>query len=316
MGFRPGRGAHDALDALAYGIERRKVNWIADADIRAFFDQLDRGWLIKFVEHRIGDRRVIRLISRMPGAGVMEEGEWRDTLRGVPQGSSISPILATIYLHFVLDLWFQGKWRARIARGETIIVRYADDFVVGFQYKRDAERFLCDLKDRLADFLPELHPGKTRLIEFGKFAMANRRARGEAACRDVRLPRVHALLPDHAQGTFRTGAQADREAGQPDPEAHQGRTAQANASQHPRGRQMAWTGRGRMATVLRGANQLPVPQQVCASPHEDVAACPAATFAEGSLYMEQGRQTGGGLLASAADSAPMADHEICRQDPR
>ena len=178
-GFRPGRGAHDALDALAYGIERRKVNWIADADIRAFFDQLDRGWLIEFVEHRIGDRRVIRLTSKWLGAGVMEEGEWRDTLRGVPQGSSVSPILANIYLHFVLDLWFQGKWRARIARGETIIVRYADDFVVGFQYKRDAERFLCDLKDRLADFLLELHPGKTRLIEFGRFAMANRRARGE-----------------------------------------------------------------------------------------------------------------------------------------
>ena len=178
-GFRPGRGAHDALDALAYGIERRKVNWIVDADIRAFFDRLDRSWLIRFVEHRIGDRRVIRLISKWLGAGVMEEGEWRDTQRGTPQGSSVSPILANIYLHFVLDLWFQRKWRARIARGETIIVRYADDFVVGFQYKRDAERFLCDLKDRLAAFSLELHPDKTRLIEFGRFAMANRRARGE-----------------------------------------------------------------------------------------------------------------------------------------
>ena len=178
-GFRPGRGAHDALDALAYGIERRKVKWIVDADIRAFFDQLDRSWLLQFVEHRIGDRRVIRLISKWLGAGVMEEGEWRDTLRGTPQGSSVSPILANIYLHFVLDLWFQRKWRARIARGETIIVRYADDFVVGFQYKRDAERFLCDLKDRLAAFSLDLHPDKTRLIEFGRFAMANRRARGE-----------------------------------------------------------------------------------------------------------------------------------------
>ena len=178
-GFRPGRGAHDALDALAYGIERRKVNWIVDADIRAFFDQLDRSWLVKFVEHRIGDRRVIRLISKWLGAGVMEEGEWWDTQRGTPQGSSVSPVLANIYLHFVLDLWFQRKWRSRIARGETTIVRYADDFVVGFQYKRDAERFLCDLKDRLADFSLELHPDKTRLIEFGRFAMANRRARGE-----------------------------------------------------------------------------------------------------------------------------------------
>ncbi len=131
------------------------------------------------MEHRIGDRRVIRLISKWLGAGVMEEGEWWDTLRGTPQGSSVSPILANIYLHFVLDLWFQRKWRARIARGETIIVRYADDFVVGFQYKRDAERFLCDLKDRLAAFSLDLHPDKTRLIEFGRFAMANRRARGE-----------------------------------------------------------------------------------------------------------------------------------------
>ena len=178
-GFRPGRGAHDALDALAYGIERRRVNWIVDADIRAFFDQLDRSWLVQFVEHRIGDRRVIRLISKWLGAGVMEEGEWWDTQRGTPQGSSVSPVLANIYLHFVLDLWFQRKWRTRTACGETTIVRYADDFVVGFQYKRDAERFLCDLKDRLADFSLELHPDKTRLIEFGRFAMANRRARGE-----------------------------------------------------------------------------------------------------------------------------------------
>ena len=148
-------------------------------NIRAFFDRLDRSWLVKFVEHRIGDRRVIRLISKWLGAGVIEEGEWRDTLWGVPQGSSVSPILANVYLHFVLDLWFQRKWRARIARGETIIVRYADDFVVGFQYKRDAERFLCDLKDRLADFSLDLHPEKTRLIEFGRFAMADRRARGD-----------------------------------------------------------------------------------------------------------------------------------------
>ena len=178
-GFRPGRGAHDALDALAFGIERRKVNWIADADIRAYFDQIDRGWLLRFVEHRIGDRRVIRLISKWLSAGVMKEGEWRDNLRGTPQGSIVSPVLANVYLHYVLDLWFQRTWRARTARGDTIIVRYADDFVVGFQYKRDAEQFLCDLKDRLAAFSLELHPDKTRLIEFGKFAMADRRARGE-----------------------------------------------------------------------------------------------------------------------------------------
>ena len=178
-GFRPGRGAHDALDALAFGIERRRVNWIVDADIRAYFDRIDRGWLVRFLEHRIGDRRVIRLIVKWLNAGVMEEGEWKDDLRGTPQGSGVSPILANIYLHYVLDLWFQRKWRARTARGETIIVRYADDFVVGFQHKRDAERFLHDLKERMASFSLELHPGKTRLIEFGRFAQKNRRARGE-----------------------------------------------------------------------------------------------------------------------------------------
>ena len=178
-GFRPGRGAHDALDALAFGIYRRKVNWIVDADIRAYVDRIDRDWLVRFLEHRIGDRRVIRLIVKWLNAGVMEGAEWKDDLRGTPQGAIVSPILANIYLHYVLDLWFQKKWRTRTAQGDTIIVRYADDFVVGFQHKRDAERFLCDLKDRLASFSLELHPDKTRLIEFGRFADAGRRARGE-----------------------------------------------------------------------------------------------------------------------------------------
>ena len=178
-GFRPGRGAHDALDALAFGIERREVNWVVDADIRSYFDRIDRSWLLRFLKHRIGDRRVIRLITKWLNAGVMEEGEWRDDLRGVPQGSNVSPVLANIYLHYVLDLWFQKIWRSRVARGDTIIVRYADDFVVGFKYRQDAEQFLSDLKDRLAKFSLELHPDKTRLIEFGKFATVNRRARGE-----------------------------------------------------------------------------------------------------------------------------------------
>ena len=148
-GFRPGRGAHDALDALAFGIERRKVNWLVDADIRAFFDRLSRDHLLRFLEHRIGDRRVLRLITKWLNAGVMENGEWKDDLQGTPQGAVVSPILANVYLHYVLDLWFQKKWRARKATGDTIIVRYADDFVVGCQRKADAGQFLRDLKERL-----------------------------------------------------------------------------------------------------------------------------------------------------------------------
>lgn len=178
-GFRPGRGAHDALDALAFGIQRRKVNWIVDADIRAFFDRLSRDQLLRFLEHRIGDKRVLRLITKWLNAGVMEGAEWKDNLQGTPQGAVVSPILANVYLHYVLDLWFQKKWRTRKATGDTIIVRYADDFVVGFQRKADAEQFLDDLRERLSQFALDLHPDKTRLIEFGRFAMAHRRARGE-----------------------------------------------------------------------------------------------------------------------------------------
>ena len=187
-GFRPGRSAHDALDALAYCIERRQVNWIVDCDLVGFFDNLDRKWLVRFLEHRIGDRRVIRLIQKWLAAGVMDGTEWKDDLRGSPQGSVVSPVLANIYLHYVLDLWFARKWRPQQARGEAVIVRYADDFVAGFKHKEDTERFLTDLEQRLKRFGLALHPDKTRCIEFGRFAMANRRARGE------RRPETFAFL--------------------------------------------------------------------------------------------------------------------------
>ena len=157
-GFRPGRGAHHALDALAVGLTKRKINWVVDCDIRAFFDTVSRDWMVRFLEHRIGDKRVIRLIIKWLNAGVMEAGEWQDNLRGTPQGSVVSPILANIYLHYVLDLWFQKKWRTHEVEGGTIIVRYADDFVVGFQHKRDAERFLSAVKERFGRFALEVHP--------------------------------------------------------------------------------------------------------------------------------------------------------------
>ena len=178
-GFRPGRGAHDALDALAVGLTRRKINWVVDCDLRKFFDTVSRDWMVQFLQHRIGDKRVIRLIIKWLNAGVMEDGEWRDDLRGTPQGSVISPILANVYLHYVLDLWFQKKWRNREVNGDSIIVRYADDFVVGFQHERDAERFLDAAMERFGGFDLELHPDKTRLIEFGRFAVERRRERGQ-----------------------------------------------------------------------------------------------------------------------------------------
>jgi group II intron reverse transcriptase/maturase len=178
-GFRPGRSPHNALDALVVGIEMRKVNWVLDADIRAFFDTLSHEWLVKFVEHRIADRRVLRLIQKWLSAGVLEDGERTRTEVGTVQGGSISPLLANIYLHYVLDLWVH-QWRQRQASGDVIVARFADDFVMGFQHRHEAERFLVELRDRFAKFGLELHPDKTRLIEFGRFAARDRRARGES----------------------------------------------------------------------------------------------------------------------------------------
>jgi RNA-directed DNA polymerase len=177
-GFRPGRGAHDALDALAVAIDRTNVNWILDADIRSFFDEINQEWMIRFLEHRIGDRRIIRLIQKWLKAGVMEEGVVRASEKGTGQGSVISPLLANIYLHYVLDVWIDRHWRRREATGNMIIVRYADDFIVGFQYENDARRFLDEMRARLQEFGLSLHPEKTRLIEFGRFAAKNRKQRG------------------------------------------------------------------------------------------------------------------------------------------
>jgi RNA-directed DNA polymerase len=176
-GFRPGRRPHDALDALAFGIDRRKVSWVLDADIRDFFGQLDHDWLMRFLEHRIADRRVLRLIAKWLAAGVIENGERSKTESGTAQGASASPLLANVYLHYVFDLWAH-QWRGRHAHGEMIIVRYADDYIVGFERERDARQFLTELRGRLASFGLELAPEKTRLIEFGRFAARDRARRG------------------------------------------------------------------------------------------------------------------------------------------
>src|SRR6267143_1335694 len=177
-GFRPKRSQHQALDALYTGLLTRKVSWVLDLDIRSFFDKISHEWLVKFVEHRVADRRVVRLIQKWLNAGVLEDGKRIRMEEGTPQGGSASPLLANVYLHYVFDLWVQA-WRRKRAHGDVIIVRFADDIVVGFQEKSDAKQFWAELTERMRKFDLELHPEKTRLLEFGPFAVKNRKQRGE-----------------------------------------------------------------------------------------------------------------------------------------
>jgi len=201
-GFRPGRSQHDALDALWVGIMSKKVNWILDLDIRSFFDKLQHDWLIQFVEHRIGDKRVVRLIQKWLKAGVLEEGQWIETEEGSAQGSVISPILANLYLHYALDVWVEA-WRKKQAQGDMIIVRYADDAVLGFERREEAERFLEQLRERLAKFGLELHPDKTRLMEFGRYAAERRKKRGEGKPETFNfLGFTHYCGVNHKTGNF------------------------------------------------------------------------------------------------------------------
>jgi RNA-directed DNA polymerase len=198
-GFRPERSQHQALDALAHGIWKKRVNWILDADLQSFFDTLRHEWLVKFLEHRIADRRVIRLIQKWLNAGVLEDGKRNVSEVGTVQGGSISPLLANIYLHYVFDLWIQ-QWRTRKASGDVLVVRFADDFVVGFEHRKEAEQLLAALRERLAQFGLNLHPEKTRLIEFGRFAVEDRKTRG-----DGKPETFHFLGFTHCCGTTRNG---------------------------------------------------------------------------------------------------------------
>lgn len=197
-GFRPGRGPHAALDALTVSIERMPVKWILDADIRGFFDNVDHEWVMKFVQHRVADRRILRLIQKWLKAGVSEDGQWSETKIGTPQGAVVSHLIANIYLHYVYDLWVHA-WRRKVARGAVVTVRFADDLVVGFQYREDAERFQKELQARLAKFGLELNTDKTRLIEFGRRAERDRTRRAREA-RDVQLPGLYAFMWSAQEG--------------------------------------------------------------------------------------------------------------------
>lgn len=199
-GFRPKRSPHQALDALTVGIMRKKVNWVLDADLRNFFDTLKHAWLVQFIEHRVADKRIVRLIQKWLAAGVLEDGKRIQSEVGTVQGGSISPLLANIYLHYVFDLWVQ-RWRQKQARGDVVVVRFADDFVVGFQHRIEAERFLAELRERFARFGLELHPEKTRLIEFGRCARQNRSGRGDGGA----PPTFNFLGFTHSCGKTRKG---------------------------------------------------------------------------------------------------------------
>jgi len=200
-GFRPGRGQHDALDALCVGIDTTQVNWILDADIRSFFDRIDQEWLIKFLEHRIGDERVIRLVRKWLKAGVLDEGELSISAEGTPQGAVISPLLANVFLHYVFDLW-AVQWRGREATGQMIVVRYADDIVAGFQHEDDARRFWDEMRTRLDKFGLELHGEKTRLLEFGRYAAARRKRRGQGRPETFKFLGFTFICGKTRRGTF------------------------------------------------------------------------------------------------------------------
>jgi RNA-directed DNA polymerase len=201
-GFRPGRSQHDALDALCAGIMSKKVNYILDLDIRSFFDRVEHDHLEKFIRHRIGDERLVRLILKWLRAGVMEDGQWLETKEGTPQGAVVSPVLANLYLHYVLDLWVNA-WRKKVAHGDLIVVRYADDAVLGFQNREEAVKFLADLQERVRKFGLELHPEKTRLMEFGRYAAARRAKRGEGKPETFNfLGFTHICGKNHVTGYF------------------------------------------------------------------------------------------------------------------
>jgi group II intron reverse transcriptase/maturase len=201
-GFRPGRNQHQALDALYTGLLTRKVNWVLDLDIKGFFDGISHEWLVKFIEHRIADRRVVRLIQKWLNAGVLEDGQRIRMEEGTPQGGSASPLLANVYLHYVFDLWVQA-WRRKRGHGDVIVVRFADDIVVGFQVQSDAEQFRAELADRMRKFNLELHPEKTRLLEFGPFAINNRQRRGEGKPETFNfLGFTHICIKKRSNGRF------------------------------------------------------------------------------------------------------------------
>jgi RNA-directed DNA polymerase len=313
-GFRPGRGAHDALDALAVAIDRTKVNWILDADIRSFFDAVSQEWLLRFLNHRIGDQRIIRLIRKWLKAGVLENGVVNVSETGTGQGSVISPLLANVYLHYVFDLWAE-RWRRREATGDMIIIRYADDTVVGFEHEADARRFWDAMRARLEEFALTLHADKTRLIEFGRFAAARRARRGLRQTGELPLPGLHPHLRQDAPGLVPAQAEEPARPHAGDSPGGEGGPAAAHASADPRPGALAEAGGHRLLCLPWGADEpsstpgLPVPR------HRSMATCASAPEPEGRLDVAADHEVGRGLAPQALRPSPLAGTTLRRQTP-
>src|ERR1700730_7465112 len=280
-GFRPGRGTHDALDALCVGIHSKKVSFILDADIRSFFDTVNQEWRIRFVEHRIGDRRIIRLIRKWLKAGVMENGAVTVSDQGTGQGAVISPLLANIYLHYALDLW-AVRWRQRMATGDMIIVRYADDFIVGFQHESDARRFLDEMRERLQKVALTLHPEKPRLIEFGRFAAERRQRRGLGKPETFNFLGFHLHLRQDSPAQIPTTTEDPTGPHAGEAQDDQSGDVAAHAPADPQTGAMAGTGRPRLLQLSRSADKRSCTCRVPSSYHRPLAAHAAASQPEGS----------------------------------
>ncbi len=312
-GFRPGRGAHDALDALTAGIMTKKVSRILDADIQGFFDNIRHEKLMELIELRIADQRILRLIQKWLKAGVSEEGQWSETKVGTPQGAVISPLLANIYLHYVLDQWVV-EWRRKFASGDVIIVRYADDFVLGFQYRREAERFLEQLRKRLADSGLELHSDKTRLIQFGRFAAEDRKREGKGKPETFDfLGFTHMCGTIHKSGKFTVHRKTVGQRMRAKLPEHWGGAASAHASTHCGHRGAAEPGRARILPIPCGTGQFVTAQHVPAGNRATLAVDAGAAQSAQPLDVGAVPASHGPLSASTEGPTPLSFGAVLRQ---
>ena len=315
-GFRPGRGQHDALDALHVGILRKRVNWVLDADIRGFFDAMSHSWTLRFLEHRIADKRILRLIAKWLKVGIIEDGRVTRSQCGAPQGAVISPTLANVYLHYTYDLWVH-RWRQTKATGDMIVVRFADDTIVGFEHEHEAMAFLQDLHERTRSFELALHPDKTRLICFGRHAAKQRERRGEGKPETFDFfglyPLLHAIIQ---VGLIRHRAQDDQEAHASQAQGYQDGVAQTYARPRRANRSLGEADAARASELLRGLGQPPEHVVVLQSGARALAQDASATESEGRSVLGALHQPRRSLLSANQDTTPAALSPLRRQNPR